>query len=790
MADPKAPKAVVSPTGKVGYLPEEFAQDAAAAGVRQATVAELAAAQAQADADARRAMLAEKYDVEKHPLDAYLGQLGASHAAVARGLTLGLSDVALSKLGGEDARKKLLELQEAHPLTSGAMEMAGTVGSMAAGGAVGGAALRAAGLAAVAPTTAVGRIAAGAASAGAEMGLYGAGKEASREALAGEELNAQKIIASGAHEGLWGLALGAPLAAAGEGLLALRSARGAAREVSEVAAERAEAAAPKGGIGDMLQKEADVRTIKGLGGSAADIRRIESTVDGGYRRVAQDLRADVQSATGKSVGRLSREELNEYAEKRVSELGKKLGTMLEDLDAAKTGIAPDAKAFVESVRKDVLGRYMVETPKGAIPAPGARPIVEKVEDFLGQVEAAAADKSPTFKQWQQWRVNLDKLAKFEKAAASPAEEALRSARGIMEGQLEAAGDRAAAQMGGSFSAEYKATKSLYQSVLKASELTERGVSRDLVNNSFGLTSRMAAIAGFSSASIPGAIAGAAIGKLAQRLGPGDMLAADLLDRAAGVLGVRAVAARTEAAVARGIGNVVGKAANDNAAGIAPPRVTPKRPPGTPREQYAKISEQLRQVATNPERTVENVSRSVGNMHDLSPRMSDALVATVLRGTDYLRSKLPKGHTDPYALQPQLQKERVADADVSRFMRQYDIVNSPLTVFDEVRKGTLTREHVEALKVVYPDLYAELRSQVVERLVETKTELPYRQRIQLGILLDIPSDKSLSPAFQKAIQATYPNGAEAGAESPPQQDAPRLKLSDPTMTATEAAASRL
>lgn len=727
-----------------------------------------------------------KYDFNEQPGGALLRHTGAAAAGLARGASFGLSDVALTGIGGESTRQTLDEMQRMAPITSGAAELGGMIGSLALGGEA---------LAGVKAATTAGRIAQGAARAGAEMALYGAGKEASREALAGEDLNAQKIIASGAHEGLWGLALGAPLAAAGEGLTAFRAARGA--RVSEAVAPLTEGTevgaartAKGGGLGDTLQKEADVRTIKGLGGSAADVRRIESSVEGGYRRVAQDIRADVQATTGKSVGRLSREELNEYAEKRVEELGKKLGGMLDNLDAAKTGVAPDAKAFVEAARKDVLGRYMVETPKGPMPAPGARPVVEKVEDFLSQVETAAGEQAPTFRQWQQWRTNLDKLAKFEKNAASPAEEALRQVRGIMEGHLEEYGDRAASLMGGSFSSEYKATKSLYQSVLKASELTERGVSRDLVNNSFGLTSRMAGIAGFSAGGLPAAIAGAAAGKLMQRLGPGDMLAADLLDRAASVMGVRTVAARTEAAVSRGISEVIGKAANDNAVGIAPPRVTVKRPSGTPREQYDKISSQLRQVTTNPARLVENVSRGVGNMHDVSPRLTDALVATTMRGMDYLATKLPKGHADPYALQPQFQKERVADADVSRFMRSYDAVNTPLSVFDEARKGTLTRDHVEALKVVYPDLYANLRSQVLERLVSSRSELPYAKRIQLGILLDIPADKTLSPEFIQAIQGTYTASEQAGADAPSPAAAPKLNIAQPTMTATESAATRL
>jgi hypothetical protein len=157
-----------------------------------------------------------------------------------------------------------------------------------------------------------------------------------------------------------------------------------------------------------------------------------------------------------------------------------------------------------------------------------------------------------------------------------------------------------------------------------------------------------------------------------------------------------------------------------------------------------------------------------------------------RGVQYLATKLPPSKADPYALQPQFDdKDRMSDAEKSAFLRSAEAVANPTMVLEEAKKGTLTRDHVEAVKAVYPALYEEMRVQVMQSLIDGKQKLSYSRRIQLGILLDIPTDKTLSPDFVSAIQGTYAQGA-GDAESPPPPPARPLNVAGSVQTATQSA----
>jgi hypothetical protein len=78
---------------------------------------------------------------------------------------------------------------------------------------------------------------------------------------------------------------------------------------------------------------------------------------------------------------------------------------------------------------------------------------------------------------------------------------------------------------------------------------------------------------------------------------------------------------------------------------------------------------------------------------------------------------------------------------------------------------------------------------MQELVTSKSELPYGRRIQLGILLDLPTDQTLAPDFVSAIQATYSASEKAGVEPPPPQLS-QLDVAGSLQTSTQSAAEGL
>lgn len=740
----------------------------------------------------------------------------------ARGLSVGTSDEALlsaaEMLGGregrEAVRKRLADYQDFAPIASSA----GEIGAIAAGSLVGDEAALARGPAAISRlgraleggavrafgessglARVAGRTVGGLASGATEGAIYAAGKTASDAAIHDEPLTGEKLVAGATHGALFGGGAGAALGFAGgamsESLSGLRAPRssGVAGEVGE--------AAPRGSIADQIEKSADVKTIKALGGSAGDLRRLEENVPGGFRRVAKDIREDIETSTGKSIGRHDRESLHEYATQRVEELGDKLGTMLEKLDTAGSGIAPNPMSFAQKVRKELVEPNLIMKAGGAnandatfTVMPGQEKAVEAVEKWVSNIEGAFSERAPTFKEWQKIRIGLDKELKYEAANVSPSVDALRKVRGMMEGELETAGEAAASSMGGSFQSEYQATKSLFQSVKKAEELTARGVSRELANNSVGLRATMGLMAGVASGTpITGALVGAGMKVVQDR---GDMLAADLLSRVATLAGANRIAGRVTSELQKGVTSLIpGKATAADVAGLAPPARAAATPlgiavTGDRRKDYAKLSGAIASAVANPLATTDRVSRSLGDLGDHAPATASAAISTTLNGLNFLASKLPPSRQDKFSLQPQFQTgTRASDAEISQFMRYSQAVDDPLIVLREAKANTLTRDHVEAVKTVYPQLYGEIQTQVMRSVIDSKSELPYARRIQLGILLDIPTDKTLAPDFLRAIQATFSSAEKAGAESPPSNAGAPPQIASTVQTATQQAVER-
>jgi hypothetical protein len=207
--------------------------------------------------------------------------------------------------------------------------------------------------------------------------------------------------------------------------------------------------------------------------------------------------------------------------------------------------------------------------------------------------------------------------------------------------------------------------------------------------------------------------------------------------------------------------------------------------GRAASDYERRAEQLNRLKSDPAGIADRVGGALGPNSTAAPKATAVATATAIRGIEFLAEKMPPGRTDPYSAQPMLERPRISDAEASKFRRFLAAADDPTIVLDEAAKGTLTREHVEAVKAIYPALYEEMQVQVMESLATSRKKLSYSRRIQLGILLDIPTDKTLSPDFVSAIQGTYAQGA-GDAESPPPPPARPINVAGSLQTATQSA----
>jgi len=154
----------------------------------------------------------------------------------------------------------------------------------------------------------------------------------------------------------------------------------------------------------------------------------------------------------------------------------------------------------------------------------------------------------------------------------------------------------------------------------------------------------------------------------------------------------------------------------------------------------------------PAQRAEAVEHSVRHVREQSPELADSIVTASARASSFLEGKLPRRPAAASAdLTPHLSEDRLPRSEVARFARYARAVEDPSVMARDLAAGTLSRETVEAVRSVYPTIYARIRETVIEGLARRKDPLPYQARVKLSMLLGFVGDPSLRPEAIVSMQ---------------------------------------
>ncbi len=180
----------------------------------------------------------------------------------------------------------------------------------------------------------------------------------------------------------------------------------------------------------------------------------------------------------------------------------------------------------------------------------------------------------------------------------------------------------------------------------------------------------------------------------------------------------------------------------------------KQAPKNRKEAFKNISDNLTALQADPDILMNRLAKSTARIATAAPNIADQMQQTLATATAFLASKLPKpydsgsGSMFPKEYQP-------TSMELAKFERYLQAVEHPLSTLDDLEKGTLTTEHVEAIKTVYPALYNQIQQQLVDKIGSPEGQsMSYNKRVSLGILLDIPTDESLQPYAISALQSNF------------------------------------
>lgn len=215
------------------------------------------------------------------------------------------------------------------------------------------------------------------------------------------------------------------------------------------------------------------------------------------------------------------------------------------------------------------------------------------------------------------------------------------------------------------------------------------------------------------------------------------------------------------------------------------------------QAYRNVQQNLVELAADPLKLEDRIAKSTSVLAQGAPATARGMGDTMRRAVRFLTDKMPKDARDSAYSQfePEYEPSTIELATFERYMQ---VVEQPLSVLRELESGSLTRDHVEALKAVFPNLYNEIRITALNE-ARNNPKLTYSKRIQLGILLDIPADSSLSPQFvvqmqqnfvppeqrqEGALQGAVQDGQKAQGAPPPQQAVSRLNSGSRAETETQ------
>lgn len=597
-------------------------------------------------------------------------------------------------------------------------------------------------------------------------GIFGAGGALSEAALAPggnyDDL-ASKMIAGGVGGGAFGLVTGGLLGFAG----------GAGLKAAERGADKL---AGPGGLKRLLEETSDEAMGRALGAKGAGVPE---------DRITKMVRT-MKSTTlddGSAIARFGDDKATLAARVKLGErqAAKRIDAVAHEVDDAIEGTVKSAgyRGDPNALRPD-LGRYfekldtMVQKAE-TLPPSLAKRVRQAVKE-TDPLRKAYLSGETTLGDVITYRRQIDKVLFPEKAGggitvakANAAE--LQAVRSELESVVERTIAKAEPLSPGALE-RYQAAKATFGALKDASKFSAKAVKAAASQNRFSLIEAGAGVAGtvasLATGNVLPLVGGAAISIGRQQWrARGEQALAIIADRVA----------KSDTKLNAAVSRYFKRAAEVRRGSIGAFSAQEDRKSRQERALRQKKSETR---ADAYQRRLTEISRyNAENDPDMpalasaAPQTAIATAARQARARAYLIAKAPTDVIGDDPLQPQLKKQLADPVKLEHWSRRLEAVEDPVGVIQRgLDYGTLTREHVETIKAVDPQLFESLKAKVMDQLATSKEKLPYQQRIRLGVLLGIPTDKSLRPdqvartqmMFQK-LRAQQPQQKPAPSPSP-------------------------
>lgn len=167
------------------------------------------------------------------------------------------------------------------------------------------------------------------------------------------------------------------------------------------------------------------------------------------------------------------------------------------------------------------------------------------------------------------------------------------------------------------------------------------------------------------------------------------------------------------------------------------------------KNYDKITERIKELATDPSILAAHIENSVGGIQHTMPNISQSLGNHIVKSVNYLHSKIPK----PTGVLPLMSKWEPSIPQIDKFEKHYNAVNDPTDALHQISKGELSGETMEALKTIHPQLLEEMQQKLKSHIQPNVAEkLPNHIKRGLSMFFGTPLESQDMPSVKMSNQS--------------------------------------
>jgi len=222
------------------------------------------------------------------------------------------------------------------------------------------------------------------------------------------------------------------------------------------------------------------------------------------------------------------------------------------------------------------------------------------------------------------------------------------------------------------------------------------------------------------------------------------------------------------------------------------------------QDHAKELEKLRDdvnlVTNDANVLIDRLTQSMKGVTENAPNIATAINMTAVRAINLLSSKI----STIYPQEPNLlldPKYAPSRDQIASLAKTIKFINKPQDVLKDVKNKIVSKEALEVMTQVYPELYADMKSQVIMAITKQHAAgkmMPIANRNPTAMFLGQPLEKTQSPDFIRSSQALLQgmtkqqqqkDAAFQGSSKATPARADKLNLSSRTGTALQKVVNR-